>query len=604
MGALPYAGGVGFRVWAPFAQAVAVVGEFNGWSGTANPLTPEASGYWSTDVPGAAIGQRYKFVLTPPGGPPPLWHNDPYAREMSTHPTSAGGGGDVTDTLVPDSAFDWSGDTFQMPPWNEIVVYELHIGTYNDTYAAGPGTFQGVIDKLPYLSDLGINLIEIMAAGEFYQDYSWGYNPAYIYAIEEAYGGLLSFRALVREAHRLGIGVIFDVVYNHLGTPAEDMWQFDGWSENGKGGIYFYNDGRSTTPWGETRLDFGRGEVRQYLRDNALNWLEGLRVDGLRWDSASYTRNVYGRNDDPADDIPDGWSLMQWINDEIDSRQPWKIRIAEDLHNNAWLTKPTGAGGAGFDAQWDAAFVYPLRQEIARPTDDARSMQAVRSALEARYNDDAFQRVIYVESHDEVSEKDSSKKRLPEQIWPGNATGWFSRKCAVLGAALVLTAPGIPMLFQGQEWLEWERFDSTLPLHWERQAANAGIGLLFRDLIRLRRNWYDQTRGLRGQYTHVHHVNDTDKLVAFHRWQDGGPRDDVVVIANFADRSYDSYTIGFPRAGLWKVRFNSDWSGYASDFGSQPGYDTTAAPAARDEMPCQGNIGIGPYSVLILSQDA
>jgi len=102
----------------------------------------------------------------------------------------------------------------------------------------------------------------------------------------------------------------------------------------------------------------------------------------------------------------------------------------------------------------------------------------------------------------------------------------------------------------------------------------------------------------------VHHMNDWDKLLAFHRWQNGGARDDVIVIANFANRSYDRYTLGFPRAGHWRVRFNSDWRGYGSDFGDHAGHDLWAGGSPRDAMPCEADVGIGPYAVLILSQDA
>jgi 1,4-alpha-glucan branching enzyme len=126
---------------------------------------------------------------------------------------------------------------------------------------------------------------------------------------------------------------------------------------------------------------------------------------------------------------------------------------------------------------------------------------------------------------------------------------------------------------------------------------------MYGDLIRLRRNWFDSTRGLRGQSINVHHVNDWDKLLAYHRWQNGGPRDDVVVVANFANRSYDGYTVGFPRPGMWRVRFNGDWKGYSSDFGDRPSFDVEARPGGRDGMPFWGAVGIGPYSAVILSQD-
>src|SRR5436190_9648899 len=134
------------------------------------------------------------------------------------------------------------------------------------------------------------------------------------------------------------------------------------------------------------------------------------------------------------------------------STQPWKITIAEDLQNNEWITKGTGAGGAGFSSQWDAAFVHPIRDAVIAQSDSDRNLYAVRDALYHRYNGDAEQRVIYTESHDEVA---NGHARVPEEIWPGNAGSWFSRKRSTLGAALVFTAPGIPMIFQGQEFLEY-----------------------------------------------------------------------------------------------------------------------------------------------------
>lgn len=340
--------------------------------------------------------------------------------------------------------------------------------------------------------------------------------------------------------------------------------------------------------------------MRQYFLDNALFWLHKYRLDGLRFDSVVNIRNRYGNNNDPAGDLPDGWRLLQWINNEIRASQPWKITIAEDLQNNEWITKHAGADGAGFCSQWDASFVHQIRSAIISPNDADRDMLAVRDALYHSYNGDAVQRVIYTESHDEVA---NGKSRVPEEIWPGNAGSWFSRKRSTLGAAMVFTAPGIPMIFQGQEFLEDGYFQGTVPLDWARLLDFNGINLLYRDLIRLRRNWFNQTRGLRGQHINVYCVNNTDKFIAFHRWENGGAGDDVVVVANFANHSYNSYTLGMPRAGQWRVRFNSDWQGYSADFGNYLGYDTVTGGGPMDNMPFQTNVGIGPYSVIILSQD-
>jgi 1,4-alpha-glucan branching enzyme len=165
----------------------------------------------------------------------------------------------------------------------------------------------------------------------------------------------------------------------------------------------------------------------------------------------------------------------------------------------------------------------------------------------------------------------------------------------------VFTAPGIPMICQGQEILESRPFGE--PIDWDNFDRFRGIWLLYRDLARLRRNWFDTTRGLHGHSLNVFHVNNADKVVAFHRWENGGARDDVIVVLNFADRTFPSYTIGFPHSGFWRVRFNSDWSGYSPDFGNAPGYDTTADGPGLHGLPYRGNVGLGPYTALILSQD-
>jgi 1,4-alpha-glucan branching enzyme len=590
MGSILYPGGAAFRVWAPFAKHVSVAGTFNAWSSTAHPLADEENGYWSADIPGARIGHQYKFVIR--NDDFLLWRINPYAREVVNS---------VGNAVIHDPEFDWTGDNFVIPAWNELVIYEMHVGTFNEIHGGDPGTFDDVITKLPYLQDLGINAVEIMPVLDFPQSFSWGYNPSHPFAVESSLGGPQGLQRFVKAAHRHGVAVIMDVVYNHFGPGDLDLWRFDGWSDaNHDGGIYFYDNGRAATPWGQTRPDYGRPEVRQYVRDNALFWLNKYRVDGLRFDAVSYIRNVGGNNNDPGGDLPDGWGLLQRINDEIGSVQPWKITIAEDLKNNEWITKASASGGAGFGSQWDAGFVHPIRQAIITPNDSERDMVAVRDALYHRYAGDAFKRVIYTESHDEVA---NGHERIPEEIWPGNADSYFSEKRSTLGAALVFTAPGIPQIFQGQEFLEDEYFRDEDPLDWEKLEVHAGIHQLYRDLIRLRRNWFNNTRGLRGQHIHVHHVNQTDKVIAFRRWQERGPGDDVIVIANFANRSYQSYTIGFPRAGFWKLRFNSDWKGYSVLFGDHFSYDTVAFDGSADNMPCYGNIGIGPYSAIILSQE-
>src|ERR1035437_1909524 len=293
MGALPHSDGVTFRVWAPHAQAVSVAGTFNDWAqegislardpvgGGARAAQARWSGTWSADVPGVTAGAEYRYLLQTAAGA--LSRIDPYVRQV----TSSIGNAVVYDA----DAFDWGDDPFEMPSWNDIVIYEMHIGTFAATTGT-PGDFDRAIRRMPYLRDLGIGAIQVMPPFEYAGNVSWGYNPAHIFAIESSYGGPDAFKRFVRAAHEHAIAVIVDVVYNHLGPSDLDLWRFDGWAEGEWGGIYFYNHERAVTPWGNTRPDYGRGEVRAFLRDSALSWLEEFRADGLRFDSTLYIRTV------------------------------------------------------------------------------------------------------------------------------------------------------------------------------------------------------------------------------------------------------------------------------------------------------------------------
>lgn len=582
MGAWVDSGDTTFRVWAPNATTVTVAGSFNSWSGTATPLVAEVGGTWSVDVAGDQRGETYKYVIDGT-----LWKNDPRATAVTNS---------VGDSIVTaPSTYSWS--SFTAPGWHDLVIYEMHVGTFNDTAGGNPGTWQSAITKLNYLQSLGVSAVQVMPIAEFAGDFSWGYNPAHPYAPESIYGDPDDMKDFIDECHQRGIAVIIDVVYNHFGPSDLDMWRFDGTYTGSYGGIYFFQDWRAPTPWGDTRPDYGRGEVRTYLRDNAMYWLSEFHADGLRWDS---TINIRTQNNGGGGSISDGWSLMQWINNEIDSSMSWKISIAEDLQNDDWMTKTTGAGGAGFDSQWDAAFVHPIRDAVIEATDANRDMWDVRDAIAKIDNSDRLKRVIYTESHDEVA---NGHARVPEEIWPGNASSWYSKKRSTLGAALVFTSPGIPMMFQGQEFLEDGYFQDTDPIDWSKATTNAGIVDMYTDLIGLRRNVGGKTAGLRGNGVNVHHVNNTDKLVAFHRWDSGGAGDDVIVVANFSSTGYSSYNIGFPSSGTWKVRFNSDWNGYDTGFGNWSSNNTTAVSGAKDGMSYNANVGIGPYTVIILSKD-
>jgi 1,4-alpha-glucan branching enzyme len=605
MGAIPFHGGTAFRVWAPHAEAVFVTGTFNDWATDATPLAkdgghrvtgsdPEADpgawgGTWSADVPGVEPGAEYKFTIRTPDGD--LSRIDPYAR----HVTSSVGNGIVYDS----AAFDWGDDDYRAPGWDDLVIYELHVGTFSAT-ADRRGTFDSARRRLDYLRELGVSAIQVMPPFEFAGDISWGYNPAHLFAIESGYGGPDAFKRFIRDAHAHGIAVIVDIVLNHLGPSDLDLWRFDGWSENDGGGIYLYNDERAETPWGRTRPDYGRGEVRTFLRDSAMTWLEEFRCDGLRFDSTLYIRSVDGQHGNQATELPDGWSFMAWLNDEIRARQPWKITIAEDLQGDPWIVNPTADGGAGFNAQWDPAFIFGVRPALVALDDGDRDVAAVAAAILGEGRGAPQTRVIYTESHDDVA---NGAVRVPESITPGAADSWWAKKRAVLGSALVLTSPGIPMLFQGQELLEDRWFDDAVAMDWSKAAENDGILRAHRDLIALRRGREGPAVGLRGTGVRILRADDEAKLIVMHRWHEGGPHDDTVVIANFADRAIEDLRIGLPAPGRWNVRLNLDSQTYDPQFGAQEAFDLDADGEPADGCEQSGLVSVGSYAVVVLSRE-
>ena len=577
--------GTTFRTFAPNADSVSVAGSFNGFSSTSHFLGSEGNGWWSIDVPFVGQGARYKFVIRNDGQE--LWKRDPWARRLTSS---------VGDPLVYDAnAYQWQAEGYTTPSWNEVVVYEMHIGTYGALPGDSvPANFDECIDNLDHLLELGVNCVELMPINEFAGDINWGYNVAHPWSVESSYGGPDALKRFVDACHARGIAVLLDVLYNHWGPSDLDLWQYDGWSENGNGGIFFYNDpARASTPWG-ARPDFGRGEVRSYIRDNAMLWLDEFRIDGFRFDATKYIRGV----PEAGMDLPEGWSLLQWINESIDATQPWKIAIAEDFDDNEWISRSVGEGGAGFESQWDGAFLHPVRALATVVNDADRDMDQLRNSVTKYFNGQATQRVVFTESHDESA----NQPRLPEVIWPANADSWEAKKRSTLAASVVFTSPGIPMIFQGQEFFEDGRWTDAAPMDWGRKDTFNGIFQLYRDLVHLRRNLGGATRGLCGNSTLFHHLNDVDKVGAWHRYDQGGVGDDVVVVTHWTNQIRGSYRIGFPREGTWYCVFNSNATAYDASFGGGGPVQVTAEATPWDGMGYSAAFDLPPYTALVFSQ--
>lgn len=567
-------------MWAPFAKQVYIDGTFtpNG----KQPLTSEDDGYWFALIHGAEPGHQYKYIIETPDGRL-LERNDPRARAITSS--------DKGFSVIVDNEFDWQGDNFVMPPKCDHVIYELHVGTFDRPDAATSGTFDSAIEKLDYLRDLGINIIELMPVTSMAFSNGWGYAPNHIFSVESMLGGRHGLMKFVRACHQHGIGVILDVVYNHFYGDT-DLWRFDGWSENDRGGIYFYNDERGDTPWGG-RPDYGRPEVRQFILDNVAMWFAEYHIDGLRVDSTIYMRNTAGRDNDPDHDISDAWSLLQDIVSLAHKIKPDSLIIAEDSASNAQIVAPRLDGGCGFDSQWELGFPHALRAALGLSTDQP-NLDGIQYEFNHIYGSDAFARTIFSDSHDTAA---NGSVRLNEAVAPAGGATLFAREKTLLANAVTLTSPGIPMLLQGSEFLQDGSFNDWAALEWQKTEKYAGIVTAHRHLLDLRHNRYGHTGGLQGQSTALFHVNADGLVIGYHRWNNGGVSDDVIVIANFSSTDYSHYAMQFPLGGKWHIRFNSSWRGYSKDFrgGHQSIIHTDKDSTAHFSLPA--------YTLYILSQE-
>ena len=445
---------------------------------------------------------------------------DPYAREV----TNSVGNGIVLDPAhdwrrrLPDAGLERAGD---------LRDARRHLQPPDEETA---GTFADAIEKLDHLKRLGVNAMQVMPAAEFAGDFSWGYNPARIFAVESTYGGPTGFKRFVKAAHRGGIAVILDVVYNHFGPSDLDLWQFDGWSENDKGGIYFYNDWRSETPWGDTRPDYGRSEVRQFIRDNALMWLEEYHVDGLRFDMTLYIRNVRGDEGDPGERCPTAGACSSGSI----ARSPSAIPDGSRSPRTCRTTPDHGAdrgGRSGFQRPMGLAVRasrprgahHAERRATAHGDGRARARPIATTATRSSASSTASRTTRWP-----TARPASLRKSLRDD--PGS---WFAQKRSTLAPRWC--SPRRASRCCSRDRSSWKTAGSRIRCRSTGTRREfSGIVRMYRDLIHLRLNRGGSTRGLTGHGITVHRIDEADNVIAFHRWHQGGPGDDVVVVANFA----------------------------------------------------------------------
>jgi 1,4-alpha-glucan branching enzyme len=559
-----------FRVWAPSATAAWVTGDF---PAAKVALAKVAGDIWEVHVDGAHAGTHYQLLFDSPSGS--ITRIDPYCRELVADGCS----------VVDPNAYAWKTPAFKRPARERSVVYEMHLGSFTTDPASTHGTIASAQAKLAGLADLGVNVVELMPVHVFGGSNGWGYNPQLWLAPNPGLGSPDDLRAFVDEAHRLGIAVWIDLVVNHTdGWKNAPLRCFDGACPNGTAGVYFFPSGPyATTPWGP-RPDYTQPEVANMLVASVEQWLLEYRGDGFRWDSTSNIRALDGQGTTPG-----GRELMVRANAR--TRELGGTSIAEDLKGWDGITKPADKGGLGFDAQWDG-FGYDVPNQLVTQSDDARSLGAIETALRSTYAGDAFARLLFTENHDTVG---NGSARLPNRIDPANPTSIAARKRSMLGAVLLLTSPGVPMLFMGQESLATGTFASPPTALAAPTPAGQKVNAFYKDMIALRRT----LGGLADAEVEIVQRNDAEKVIAYRRH--GASGQDVLVVVNLKNKAYTQYDVGVPAAGPWKVRLNTERAAYGDDLTDGQSGAITAVAGPKDGKPFKLPLQLGAYSAIVLT---
>jgi 1,4-alpha-glucan branching enzyme len=578
MGATLIAGGATFRVWAPRARAVHVIGDFNDRQrNDASLLARDEQGHWRGFIPGVRDRDRYLFYVVGEGGEGPK--RDPFARELETPFPS--------DCIVREPDFPWHDTGFVTPAFHDFVIYQLHVGTFfTPNLPHKAGTFLDVARKVPHLAALGVTAVQLMPIQEFQTRFSLGYNgtdyfsPEMDFAVsdadlgpylehvnrlldarglrrytgEDVRGEMNQLKALIDLCHVHGLAVLLDVVYNHAGGDFGDqsLYFFDRQStaEGHRNSLYFTDRGHA----GGLVFDFGKPEVREFLIQNARFFLDEYRVDGFRYDQVSVIDH---------DGAPHGWSFCQDLTSTLHHHRPSALHKAEYWGVNPYVVRRP-PDGTGFDTTLTDGLRIAIRNvigEARHPDGRPLDMSGLARSLWPDGFDEHWRFVQGPENHDIVYQ--GREMRVARLGHPDDPRSWFGRSRARVATGIGLTAPGIPMLFMGQEFLEdkqWSdnfAFFDELLVHWaglDQGDKQMHDHLRFtRELIGLR--W--QHPGLRGQGFRVVHAHDANRVLAFHRWVEG-QGDDVLVVVHVSTFNRFGYRIGFPGGGEWREVFNSD----------------------------------------------
>jgi len=599
--------GVAFAVWAPTAQRVSVVGDFNVWDGRRHPMRARGgSGIWELFIPGLVEGDIYKYEIKARDSDRILVKADPFAFFSEVRPKTA--------SIVHDiDRPDWIGARYE---WHDqewmserprrqalsapISVYEVHLGSWRRVAeeANRPLTYRESAEQLAdYAGRMGYTHVELLPVMEHPLDESWGYQVTGYFAPTSRFGPPEDFMHFVDCLHQKGIGVLVDWVPAHFPTDAHGLAEFDGTH------LYDHADPRrgEHKDWGTRIFNYSRTEVRSFLWNSALFWLEKYHVDGLRVDAVAsmlyldYSRrpgewipNPYGGNEDL-----DAISFLKRLNELIHERHPGVLTIAEE--STAWtgVSRPTQVGGLGFSLKWNMGWMHDTLLYFSKdPVHRKFHHNNLTFSLLYAFTEN----FVLVLSHDEVVH---GKRALLAKM-PGDTWQQFANLRALY--AFQYAHPGKKLLFMGGEFGQWMEWNANQSLDWnlldyephralERMVADLNL------LYRRERAFYEVDFDWTGFEWVDFHGADESVIVFLRRARD---RDDHLVVAsNFTPVPRPGYRIGVPEACFYAEVLNTDAVEYGgSGLVSAPGRQAVAQP--WHNQPCSLELDLPPLSVVLL----
>jgi 1,4-alpha-glucan branching enzyme len=548
--------GVSFAVWAPSARALSVVGNFNGWDGSRNPMRRlEQSGVWETFVPDLRPGDLYKYEIHAPGFPTFL-KADPYAFYAEVPPD--------TSSIVYESTYRFRDaawlkkragrEHFRKP----LSIYEVHFGSWRRVLEEEnrPFTYREMAKPLAdHVLEMGFTHIEFLPLKEHPYGPSWGYQVGNYFAPSARYGTPDDFRFLIDCLHQRGIGVIMDWVPAHFPKDAFALGRFDGTA------LYEHLDPRKGEhpDWGTYIFNYGRNEVRNFLLANALYWFKEFHLDGLRVDAvASMLYLDYSRKE--GEWVPNEFggrenleaiSLLKELNEVVHRECPGVMMVAEE--STAWpqVSHPVYAGGLGFDFKWNMGWMHDtLKYFQTDPLFRGGNHNALTFGLIYAWSEN----FILPFSHDEVVHmKGSLLNKMP-----GDDAQKFANLRALYG--YMWAHPGKKLLFMGGEFGQWREWNEQESLDWHllEDPAHAGIQKLVRELnqIYLKRNALWEIDSEAAGFQWIDADNAPENIVSFMRRSSKGK--ELICVANFAPVLRENHQLGLPRAGNYKLVLNTD----------------------------------------------